>query len=466
MLGNLVNVFRIPDLRRKVVFTLALLAAYRIGAFIPVPFVDPEGMSNLFKSSGGSGGVFDIINTFSGGAFKRISIFALGIMPYISASIILQLMMIVVPRLEKIAKEGQAGQKKINQYTRYGTVLLGAFQSAGFAVTMLRSNLVIPGISPFWFMVITVLSMTTGTAFIMWLGEKITEYGIGNGISLVIAWGIMAQYAPSIGIGINLIRTESMNPIWLPLILILAIAVSVLIIYMQQASRKVPVQYARRVVGRKQFQGSSTFLPLKINTAGVIPVIFASSILMFPSIIMSYFRKGMPGSTIFDMSSRANLYNMLGLQKGGALLLFNVVNLHSILYAVFTIFFCYFYTAITFNPIDTAENLKKMGGFIPGRRPGKNTADYIDYVLTRITAVGALFLVVVAMIPQILTVAFNIPYSVTDIAGGTGLIIVIGVFLDTMKQIESQLLMRHYEGFDYRKSRRRWEFRTTPAGGA
>ncbi len=468
MLGNLVNVFRVPELRRKVLFTLGVLTVYRIGAFITVPFVNPEEMDRFWRGlSTGVGGVFDIVNMFSGGAFKQMTIFALGIMPYISASIILQLMMIVVPFLEKIAKEGQAGQKKINQYTRYGTVVLAAFQAFGLGLFMLRSNLVVPSISPFWFMLTTVITMTTGTAFIMWLGEKITEYGIGNGISLIIAFGIMADYVPSTFIGVSYIKNGSMPPIWLPLIFAMMIAVSMLIIYVQQASRKVPVQYARRVVGRKQFQGASTFLPLKINTAGVIPVIFASSILMFPSIIFSFFKQ--PGgagglSTFFDMASPYNLYDLLDMERGGALLLLKVINAHTILYALLTVFFCYFYTAITFNPVDTAENLKKMGGFIPGRRPGKNTSDYIDYVLTRITSVGALFLVVVSMLPQFVSIAFGVPWTLADMAGGTGLIIVIGVFLDTMKQIESQLLMRHYEGFDYRKSRRRWEFRPTTAG--
>jgi preprotein translocase subunit SecY len=299
----------------------------------------------------------------------------------------------------------------------------------------------------------------------MWLGEKISEHGIGNGISLIIAWGIIAGYPSSIITAIRSVQSDSMAPLWIPVLLMMLVGTSALIIFMQQASRKVPVQYARRVVGRRQVQGSSTFLPLKLNTAGVIPVIFASSILMLPSIVISFFSTRMGGafssfSGLFDMNSRVNFYEMLSLESGGIFNLLKVFNLYHLTYCSLTVFFCFFYTAITFNPLDTAENLKKMGGFIPGRRPGRNTADYIDYVLTRITIVGALFLVVVAVVPMVVSVAFNLPYRVTDITGGTGLIIVVGVLLDMMKQIESQLLMRHYDGFDYRSgAKRRWEFR-------
>ncbi len=469
MLGNLANIFRVPDLKRKVLFTFAILAVYRLGAFVPVPFVNTAALQDFWRGmSGGAGaGLFDVVNMFSGGAFHQMTIFALGIMPYISASIILQLLMVVWPRLEKIAKEGQAGQKKINQYTRYGTVGLSAFQAFGLALFMLRSpsGLTLIPNHPLLFTFITIISMTTGTAFIMWLGEKISEHGIGNGISLIIVAGIVASFPTDIYLGIQAVKSESMTPIWFPVILGLMVAVSALIILVQQANRRLPVQYARRIVGRRQMQGSSTFLPLKLNTAGVIPVIFASSILMFPSIIISFFSTSAGGSmgqfsTIFDLNSRANLYTLFGLESGGIFNLLKAINLYTVTYSLLTMFFCYFYTAITFNPLDTAENLKKMGGFVPGRTPGKKTADYIDHVLTRITFVGAVFLVFVAVLPLVIQVAFNIPYAMVDLIGGTGLIIVVGVVLDTVKQIESQLLMRHYEGFDYKsRSRRRWEFK-------
>jgi len=463
MVGNLVNIFRVPDLRRKVFYTLGILVVYRIGAFVNVPFIDTKALETFWGSMSGAG-VFDMVNMFTGQAFKQMTIFGLGIMPYISASIILQLLMAVWPRLEKIAKEGQAGQKKINQYTRYGTVALAAFQGLGLGVWMHREGItLIPG-NPLLFYFVTVISMTAGTAFIMWLGERITENGIGNGISLIIAWGIMAGYPSSIIIGVQSYKAESLQMIWFPILTVLFIAVTALIIFVQQANRRVPVQYARRVVGRRQVQGSSTFLPLKINTAGVIPVIFASSILMLPGVLLTFVasKTGSMGTytSIFDMGSQSNLYNWLGMEREMMFNLFKAINLYSITYCILTVFFCYFYTAITFNPVDTAENLKKMGGFVPGKQPGKKTADYIDYVLTRITAVGAIFLVVVAMMPQIISVAFQVPYTVADLCGGTGLIIVAGVMLDTIKQIESQLMMRHYDGFTHRGSgRRRWEFR-------
>jgi preprotein translocase subunit SecY len=458
MFGSLLNIFKVGDLRRKLLMTLFLLLVYRIGAHVPCPFVD---VKLVASKASGMGDLFGMVDMFTGGAFKQMTIFALGIMPYITASIILQLLTVVWPRLEKLAKEGEAGRKKINQYTRYGTVLLSAFQSIGVAVYMLQSGVCILDtthfLSKFFFIFTIIISITTGTCFIMWLGEKITEHGIGNGISMIIAAGIIARYWPDIILGFNDYKLGTMMGVWLIIVPVLYVVVSMLIIIMQQANRKIPIQYARRLVGRREMQGSSNYLPLKINTAGVIPVIFASSILMFPGFIISMFageqnRGWMAGlKDWFDPYTQVcDLYHLLGIDKGGALLLLKMGNLHNVLYVLLTVFFCYFYTAITFNPVDTADNLKRMGAFIPGRRPGKNTSDYIDYVLSRITLVGSVFLVVVAMLPNVLYSCFRVNNAFANMIGGTGLIIVAGVMLDLMKQIESQLLMRHYEGFKYR----------------
>ncbi|MBN1868268.1 preprotein translocase subunit SecY [Candidatus Sumerlaeota bacterium] len=459
MFGSMLNIFKVPDLRRKLGITILLILVYRIGGHVPCPLVDAQALQKFSSGMGGGGrSMFDMVDMFAGGAFRRMTIFALGIMPYITASIVLQLLTVVWPRLEKIAKEGEAGRKKINQYTRYGTVLLAAFQSIGLAIFMLKSGLALTpdtafGRSLFAFTIM--VAITTGTCFIMWLGEKITEHGIGNGISLIIAVGIIADYRNSVVLGVFDAIKGVMAPAWLVIVFALYVAVTMIVILMQQATRKIPIQYARRIVGRRETQGGSNYLPLKINTAGVIPVIFSSSILMFPGIIANFFPTDWALSVFLgDMfqqgSTLHNLYNMLNLEKGGLLNLLKMGNMYNLLYAALTIFFCYFYTAITFNPVDTADNLKRVGAFIPGRRPGKNTSDYIDYVLTRITLVGATFLVAVALLPDVLSFSFGINYSFADLVGGTGLIIVAGVLLDLMKQIESQLLMRHYEGFKYR----------------
>jgi preprotein translocase subunit SecY len=331
----------------------------------------------------------------------------------------------------------------------------------GVGVYMIQGDLAVCDTTTFFgkslFLFTISVSITTGTCFIMWLGEKITEHGIGNGISMIIAAGIVASYWNDVMLGINDVKNGAMSPFWLIGVPVLYVFVTVLIIMMQQASRKIPIQYARRTVGRREMAGASNYLPLKINTAGVIPVIFASSILMFPGMILSLFSGTENQSFLAGMKDwfapstvQHSLYAILGMERGGLLNLFKMGNLYNFLYILFTVFFCYFYTAITFNPVDTADNLKRVGAFIPGRRPGRNTSDYIDYVLTRITFVGSLFLVVVAMIPNLLTVSFNINGNFANMVGGTGLIIVAGVFLDLMKQIESQLLMRHYEGFKYR----------------
>jgi len=454
MFGSLLNIFKVGDLRRKLLMTLLLLLVYRIGAHIPCPFVDVKMIADSAASRAGD--LFGMVDMFTGGAFKQMTIFALGIMPYITASIILQLLTVVWPRLEKLAKEGEAGRKKINQYTRYGTVVLSAFQSIGVGVYMLQEGVSLID-NRFLFLFTIMISITTGTCFIMWLGEKITEHGIGNGISMIIAAGIIARYWPDIIQGVNEYQLGTMPFVWLLIVPVLYVVVTMLIILMQQANRKIPIQYARRMVGRREMQGSSNYLPLKINTAGVIPVIFSSSILMFPGLIISMFSGESNQGVVAGLqdwfnpnTQRYNLYAVFNIDKGGLLYLLKMGNLHNVLYVLLTVFFCYFYTAITFNPVDTADNLKRMGAFIPGRRPGKNTSEYIDYVLTRITLVGSVFLVVVAMLPNVLWSSFRVNYSFANMIGGTGLIIVAGVLLDLMKQIESQLLMRHYEGFKYR----------------
>lgn len=466
MIQKLINIYKIPDLRKKIGYTLFIIFVYRIGAHIPVPFINPEAIERFWSSMVGESGILSMIDMFSGRAFRQMTIFALGIMPYISASIILQLLMVVWPRLEKIAKEGPLGRKKIEQYTRYGTVGLAAFQSTGVAFLMLQQGLTLIPHLPLLFIFTTVVSVTAGTTFIMWLGEKISEKGIGNGISIIIAIGILASYPYDLGIGVAAVRSQAMAPIWFPIIFVILVGVSILIILIQEGARKIPVQHAKQVRGRHLMGGTTTYLPLKVNTGGVIPVIFSSAILSFPTFILSWAGNTRTGvlyvlNELFAMRSSYNIYELLyrwfGFDEGGIFLLLKAMNFYAFLYAILTIFFCYFYAAITFNPVDVADNLKKFGSFIPGRRPGKPTSDYIDYVLTRITLVGAIFLVVVALLPQIFYVSFDIPWQMTDFIGGTGLIIVIGVFLDTLKQIESQLLMRHYEGFKLRpRGRGRW----------
>ncbi len=453
ILGSLLNIFRISDLRRKVLVTLALIGVYRLGCFVPTPFIDPNAMKEYFNTTlGGGGGVLGVVNMFSGGAFSQMTIFALGIMPYISASIIIQLLTAVWPRLERISKEGEAGRKKINQWTRYATVGLSFFQGFGIGVWLNNSNLSMIPESPFWFLLMTSVTMCTGTCFIMWLGEKITAHGIGNGISLIIMVSIISEYPMSLRLAFVQIANNAMTPIALVAVLTMGILVAALIVFGQQANRKVPVQHARRMVGRRMMQGSTNYIPLKLNTASVIPVIFSSAILTFPSMILPSLSSD-PSSVFYalgsylDMNSIHNPYNALELSSGGAFNLLKMLNIYTLAFALLTGFFCFFYTAITLNPTDLADNLKKQGAYIPGIKPGKHTADFIDHILVRITVVGALLLIVVALVPQMMFVSFGIQFSVAQLAGGTGMIIVVGVLLDTMKQIESQLLMRHYEGF-------------------
>ena len=419
------NIFKIPELKRRILFTAALLIVYRIGVHVPVPGIDAGALASFFaKAKGTLLGLFDM---FSGGALERLSVFALGIMPYISASIILQLLTVVIPHLEQLKKEGEAGRKKITQYTRYGTVVLSLIQGFGIAVGL--ESMSAPGgapvvISPGWqFRLLTVITLTAGTAFIMWLGEQITERGIGNGISLIIFTGIVCRLPSAVSNSFRLMSTGEMSIFIMIILLVVMIAVVGFIIFVEQGQRRIPVQYAKRVVGRRMYGGQSTHLPLKINTSGVIPPIFASSIIMFPATI-------------------ANFVNVPWMQKVSGYMRPGT-GIYELLFIGFIFFFCYFYTAVTFNPVDVADNMKKAGGYIPGIRPGKRTADYIDKVLTRITLGGAIYVSAVCVLPTILITRFNVPFYF----GGTALLIVVGVAIDTVAQIESHMLSRHYEGF-------------------
>jgi preprotein translocase subunit SecY len=419
------NVFKIPELKKRIFFTLALLIVYRIGVHVPVPGIDTAALASFFARAEGT--IFGIFNMFSGGAFERLSVFALGIMPYISASIILQLLTVVIPHLEQLKKEGEQGRKKITQYTRYGTVVLSIIQ--GFGISVGLESMSSPGGAPVvmipgWaFRLMTVITLTAGTAFIMWLGEQITERGIGNGISLIIFAGIIARLPTAAGNTFRLLSTGEMG-LFIALILIVFMVLVVgFIIFVEQGQRRIPVQYAKRVIGRKMYGGQSTHLPLKINTSGVIPPIFASSIIMFPATIGSF----------INIPWIKNIAETM--RPGNAI--------YELLFVGFIFFFCYFYTAVTFNPVDVAENMKKHGGYIPGIRPGKRTADYIDKVLTRITLGGAIYVSAVCVLPSILITRFNVPFYF----GGTALLIVVGVAIDTVAQIESHMLSRHYEGF-------------------
>lgn len=438
MFSALINIFRIADLKKRVIFTLFLIAVYRIGCYVPTPGIDGRALAEFFSHMGRTQGgtLLGIINMFSGGAMERLTIFALGIMPYISASIILQLLTAIIPFLEKLSKEGRSGYEKINQYTRYGTVGLAIVQSF-FIALWLENPLRFEGLkivtSPGWgFRLITVLTLTTGTIFIMWLGEQIQERGIGNGISLVITAGIISRIPTAIHQLFILLSPFSpsrrqLQPFVLIVMAVLLVAVILAVTLITQGQRKIPVQYARRVVGRKIYGGQNTYIPLKVDTAGVIAIIFAQSIILFPATLASFINN--PGFQRFAQS----------LVRG------HVV--YTIVYALLIIFFCYFYTAIVFNPLDLSENMKKYGGFIPGIRPGNPTAEFLNTVMTRITLAGALFIAFIAIFPDLIMAWFKIPYLVASFFGGTGILIVVGVMLDTIKQIESHLLMHYYEGF-------------------
>ncbi|HEY1212230.1 MAG TPA: preprotein translocase subunit SecY [Bryobacteraceae bacterium] len=451
----LANVFRIPELRKRVLFTLALLAVYRIGAYIPTPGIDTNRFEQFFqRNAGGFLGYFDL---FSGGMLRRMTIFALGITPYITASIILQLLTVVIPTLDKLQKEGELGRRKITQWTRYLTVGLAIVQSIGIALALQNSdgNFVLhPG---FWFIFMTTLTFTTGTAFIMWLGEQITDRGIGNGMSLIIFVGIVVGL-PSAAIQIynNTFVTHQWNALQMAIILAVMVAVVGFIVLVERGERRIPVQYAKRVVGRKMMGGQSTHLPLKVNAGGVIPIIFASSLLALPQTALQF---GVVKNSPW-------LSGMLGSLGGAA-------PLYYLAYVVLIIFFCFFYVSIIFNPNEAADNMRKYGGFIPGIRPGKNTAEYMDKILSKITVVGGLYLAILSLIPQIMIQGIKLQrlplvgnfidahfprflldgLGVNFFFGGTSLLIVVGVAMDTVNQIEAQLIMRHYEGFTPRAGR-------------
>ena len=456
MLDSLRNIFTISDLRRRVLFTLAVLAVYRFGSVIPTPGVNTAALAILAEQMAGT--MFGLYNMFSGGNLAQVTIFALGIMPYISASIILQLLTVVWPYLERLSKEGELGRRKITQYTRYGTLVLCGVQALAIAVWLESQTNMAGGLplvdNPGWgFRAMVLLTLTTGTCFIMWLGEQITERGIGNGMSLIIFAGIVVNLPAAVLNTIDQLRTGQIGVIRLLILLIAMILVIGAVVFIERGQRRVAVQYAKRVVGRRMYGGTSTFIPLKVNTGGVIPVIFASSLLAFPATIASALPPGGVAQSITD--------NMV-----------NGMPLYYLLYMGGIIFFAYFYTAIIFNPDDVAENMRKYGGFVPGIRPGKRTAEYIDTILTRITLVGAIYLAIVAVLPDLMIVGFQvnaIPFigdsldavtprfiteglGVTFYFGGTSLLIIVGVSMDTVQQIESQLIMRHYDGF-MRKTR-------------
>ena len=420
MISSISNIAKIPELKRRVIFTLLMLLVYRVGVHIPTPGINTVALKDFFSRVQQT--LFGVIDMFTGGAMENFSIFSLGIMPYISASVILQLLTVVIPHLERLSKEGEAGRKKITQYTRYGTVLLSLVQGMGISIGLAKTeNLVyIPGPA---FVILSMITLTAGTAFIMWLGEQITERGIGNGISLIIFAGIVARMPVALANTVQLVKTGDMG--FLVLLLLLAIMVGVIgiIVFVERGQRRIPVQYAKRVVGRRIYGGQSTHLPLKVNTAGVIPPIFASSLIIFPATIAQF------------LNVPAITYITSWLRPGTAV--------YELLYVGLIVFFCYFYTAVTFNPVDVADNMKKYGGYIPGIRPGKKTSQYIDKVLTRITFGGAMYVSVVCVLPSILISRFNAPFYF----GGTSLLIVVGVALDTLTQIESHMIQRHYEGF-------------------
>ncbi|MEA1970668.1 MAG: preprotein translocase subunit SecY [Thermodesulfobacteriota bacterium] len=425
MIGGFKNITKIPELQKKILFTFFLLAVYRIGAHVPTPGIDTQALAAFFAQAQNS--LLGLFDMFAGGALSRLSVFALGIMPYISASIILQLLTVAVPHLEKLSKEGEAGRRKITQYTRYGTVLLSIIQGFGIAVGL--ENMAGPSglsvvIAPGWaFRLMTVITLTAGTSFIMWLGETITEKGIGNGISLIIFAGIVCRGPSGVVNTFRLLSTGEMGIFFVVLLAIMMVGVVGVIVFVESAQRRIPVQYAKRVVGRKMYGGQTTHLPLKVNTAGVIPPIFASSIIMFPA-------------TIANFIPHPWMKIMAGFLMPGRLV-------YELFYVALIIFFCYFYTAVTFNPVDVADNMKKQGGYVPGIRPGKKTAEYIDSVLTKLTFSGAIYVSAVCVLPSILISKFNVPFYF----GGTALLIVVGVALDTAGQIETHMLTRQYEGF-------------------
>ncbi len=424
MIGGVQNIGRITELRQRILFTFAMLAVYRIGAFIVTPGIDPDVIRNFFEQMQGT--VFGLFSLFSGGALEQLSIFSLGIMPYISASIILQLLTVVVPQLEQLKKEGEQGRKKINQYTRYGTIGLALFQSFLISVALENGQFGEGAVlNPGWgFRLMCMTTLTTGTAFIMWLGEQITERGIGNGISMIIFASIIISIPGAIGQLFQLVRTDQFGPLQTLFLAAFAVAVIGFVVVVERGQRRIPIQHARRVVGKRVMQGGMSYFPLRVNTAGVIPAIFASSLLMFPL-------------TIGQFTDSPAIRNFIDVYLDPGSLGYQVV------YIGLIIFFCYFYTAIMIDPQDVAENIKKSGAYIPGIRPGKRTAEHIDRILTRITLVGALYMSIVCVLPTFLAVQAGVPFFF----GGTALLIVVGVGLDTISQVEAHLVSRQYEGF-------------------
>jgi preprotein translocase subunit SecY len=455
MLQSLRNIWDIPDLRKRVLFTLGLLAVYRLGNHIPTPGINAKALIDFFEQN--KANWFGLVDMFSGGNLAKVTVFALGIMPYISSSIILQLLTVVWPYLEKLSKEGELGRRKITQYTRYGTVMLSIVQSLGIAVYLERMTVngtfhIVehPGIA---FKLMTVMTLTTGTAFIMWLGEQITERGIGNGMSLLIFAGIVVGFPRGMLSTLDMIRRGDLSLLATVFLLAMMVMVVAIIVFVERGQRRITVQYAKRVVGRRMYGGQSTHLPLRVNTSGVIPVIFASSIIAFPQTIASFFQANNPWMQAVSEQLKWGM------------------PLYNLLYVSFIIFFCYFYTAIVFNPDDVAENMRKYGGFVPGIRPGKRTAEYLDHILGRITFGGAIYLALIALLPEFLMAGFKVaPIPVIGPAldtflsennlgwiteglhlnfyfGGTSLLIIVGVAMDTVAQVEAQLIMRHYDGF-------------------
>jgi len=422
LLHTLRNAWKIPDLKKRILFTLMMFAIFRLGTSIPVPGIDREILNQFFASDGG---LLNFFNFMSGGAFKNLTIFALSITPYITSSIIMQLLTIAIPRLEALAKEGEEGRKKIAQFTRYGTVILAVIQATGISIGLFRKALIS---TDFWSVATVIITLTAGTAFLMWLGEQITENGIGNGISLIIFAGIISRIPLGISQTFQKVSAGEMSLIPLIIFAVLALFVIAAVIAIQQGTRKIPVQYAKRVVGRKMYGGQSTHIPLKVNQAGVIPVIFAISLLQFP-LTLTYF---------FPDGGFANFVAKYLSPTGSPGIYF-----YNLLYALLIIFFTYFYTAITFNPVEVADNMKKNGGFIPGIRPGKKTSEYLQKSLNKITLAGAVFLAMIAVLPTLILNFTSIDFRF----GGTALLIAVGVSLETMKQIEAQMVMRHYQGF-------------------
>ncbi len=425
MFEALQNIFRIPELKKRVLFSLGMLAVYRVGCHIPTPGIDSQALAHFFKQAQGT--LLGLFDMFSGGALEKLTVFALGIMPYISSSIIFQLLTVVVPAIEKLSKEGESGRKKIIQYTRYGTIVLSVVQALGISIGLesMRGpagELVVP--NPGWgFRLMTVITLTAGTAFIMWLGEQMSEKGIGNGISLIIFAGIVARIPTAIINSFRLLQSNQLSLFVLLFVIAIMFVVIAGVVFVERGQRRVPIHYAKRVVGLKTFGGQTSHLPLKVNMAGVIPPIFASSIIMFPATVGNFINIPWVQRAAKSLTPGNWAYNLF--------------------YVAFIVFFCYFYTAVTFNPTDVAENVKKHGGYIPGIRPGKETSEFLDKVLTKLTFAGAIYISVVCVLPSILIGKFNLPFYF----GGTALLIAVGVGMDTVAQIESHLITRSYEGF-------------------